>query len=806
MTSEPLPAAPQDQPSALPPRPGCWAYGLFGVVSLWIIAASCGIEVGAWFTEQFLLIEGIPMPWYAWPLIVLGHGLVLSVPVLLLMTLTRAPRLRAAYQTWALAIGYLSLVGLARVFDITRVQLAVLTQIALSLIAVIVVMLLARSRARLLFRFDILIPVAALVPILIAPSLAWGALGSPMDILLNLLAGVSLGLFAGILMGVFLFRPVAQHTSSPGWDMALGGFAAGVTLFILGSGFSLGGNQLLLMISLPWLGWAVAGAVRLAGVGPDDAGSLAWLPIAGLVGLVAAAPLTFVDPDEMTMLLGGSEIMDWALRAAILEGVLAVVVGVALFIARRQINGPFRSKAAWGALAATWLAAALVYAFVGQPGFYGEQLFVILRDQADLRPAHDLADRNERLRYVYTTLTQHADRTQAGLRSTLDQLHVQYRSYYLVNAIEVNGGPLLRAYLASRPEVDRILTSQHLRPLPAPAPASKGDKPAPAAPTWNVTSIGADRVWGELHVTGKGIVIGQSDSGVQGDHPALRDTYRGNSMGGQDNRNWLDPWNQTRAPSDISGHGTHTLGSIVGKGGIGIAPEAEWFACVNLARNLGNPGWYLNCMQFMLAPYPQGGDPFRDGDPTLAAHVLNNSWGCPPIEGCDANALFPAASALEAAGIFVVGSAGNEGPFCGSVSDPIALYADVFTVGAVDQSGGAAFFSSRGPVKVDGSGRVKPDLLAPGVDVLSSLPGDAYGIESGTSMAGPQVVGVVALMWSAQPKLIGNIERTRQILEQTARPYRGPQDNCSTGVAPNNTAGYGIVDAYAAVKAALAEK
>jgi subtilisin family serine protease len=73
-------------------------------------------------------------------------------------------------------------------------------------------------------------------------------------------------------------------------------------------------------------------------------------------------------------------------------------------------------------------------------------------------------------------------------------------------------------------------------------------------------------------------------------------------------------------------------------------------------------------------------------------------------------------------------------------------------------------------------------------------------------MAGPQVAGVVALMWSAQPKLIGNLDRTREILNQTARRYTGPQDACSIGGPPDATAGYGVVDAYAAVKAALAEK
>jgi subtilisin family serine protease len=105
---------------------------------------------------------------------------------------------------------------------------------------------------------------------------------------------------------------------------------------------------------------------------------------------------------------------------------------------------------------------------------------------------------------------------------------------------------------------------------------------------------------------------------------------------------------------------------------------------------------------------------------------------------------------------------------------------------------------------VDGSGRIKPDILAPGVDVWSALPGSTYGLNSGTSMAGPHVAGVVALMWSAQPALIGDVERTAQLLRETADPYTGPDAGaCSTQEIPSNTAGYGTLNAYEAVKAAL---
>jgi len=210
----------------------------------------------------------------------------------------------------------------------------------------------------------------------------------------------------------------------------------------------------------------------------------------------------------------------------------------------------------------------------------------------------------------------------------------------------------------------------------------------------------------------------------------------------------------------------------------------------------------------MLAPFHQDGDPFIDGKPELGANVLNNSWGCPEVEGCDAETFLPAVKALKDAGIFVVASAGNSGyGGCSTVQDPLAIYEEVYSVGAINENGDIAGFSSLGPVEVDGSGRIKPDIVAPGVDVLSSYPGSTYEINSGTSMAGPHIVGVVALMWSANPNLIGNIERTREILNSTADHVTGVSPVCGEqGQIPGNSSGYGVVNAYKAVLKALDEK
>lgn len=785
-------------------------YFFLMLVALWVGLVTVATHGILWTIDQVVLIvTDQALPTWSWLAAAWGQAVLLALPLAPLAIFVRAQRPRAIYQTWALATVFVAILGPVRLLTMELKQAAALAQIGLSLVATAGLLVLARRRhLKLSWHWGTLLLALALAPIVALPFLKWGALGSPLDTALNLFAGLSLGVFIGLLLDGFLIQPLHAAGFRRG-DYLAGGLGAGVALLIAGGGFGFGGSQLLLMICLPPLGFAAMGLSLFAGV--DGEHARAWPAIAALAGLAAAAPLMFIDPAELTLILQGNDILSWAFRAAGTSIFLALLVGIGLRLFRRPSKENLLVSLAGGALGLSWLLALVFYLVAGLPGFHGDKLFVILKDQADVSSAANIADRNVRVRYVYTTLTGRADQTQAGLRATLDRLHIAYRPYYLVNALEVDGGPLVRAYLSQRPEVDRILDSPQLRPLPEPVAASPGNEAAPSTPRWNITSIGADRVWKELGVTGQGIVIGQSDTGVDGRHPALSSSYRGRQGAVQgDDYNWLDPWNKTKSPTDVVGHGTHTLGTILGQDNIGVAPGAEWIGCVNLARDLGNPPVYLNCMQFMLAPYPQNGDPFRDGNPALAPHVLNNSWGCPPLEGCDPNALAPAVNALRAAGIFVVASGGNTGyAGCGSVSDPPALYGSAFTVGAVDENGNLADFSSRGPVTVDGSGRQKPDIAAPGVGVLSSTPDNTYATHDGTSMAGPHVVGTVALMWSANPKLIGNIDLTEKLLRQTARPYTGTvgtHAGCDALPLPNDGVGAGLVDAYAAVKAALAAR
>jgi subtilisin family serine protease len=452
-------------------------------------------------------------------------------------------------------------------------------------------------------------------------------------------------------------------------------------------------------------------------------------------------------------------------------------------------------------------------------------ILVILEEQADLSAAEDLPMREERLRYVYDALRTTALRSQGALRAELDRAGVDYRSFYISNMIAVRSDRDLMTRLANRPEVARIVANPRVRLAPPEPDPDAVRSQATAGVEWNVARVNADDVW-ELGYTGDGMVVAGQDTGYDWDHPALKDQYRGyNGVTATHDHNWHDAIrvNDPHTPSgnpcgfDLSepcddyGHGTHTMGTMVGDDGggnqIGVAPGARWIGCRNMEEGWGTPATYAECFEFFLAPYPVGGDPFIQGEPLLAPHVINNSWTCPPREGCDWDSLLAVVETVRAAGIVVVASAGNSGSSCGTMEDPPAIYDAAFAVGATGGSDHIAGFSARGPVTVDGSGQLKPDISAPGVGVRSSFPGTGYGSNSGTSMAGPHVAGTVALLWSAAPKLIGDVDATEWVIARTARPKTTTQGCGGDGVddVPNNVYGWGIVDALDAVQSALLE-
>jgi subtilisin family serine protease len=778
-------------------RLGCLAYLGFGFALLWMAIIALVAVSGVGVLDVLFAI-GNEVPWFADMALTAGLALLVLVVIGPLATFSRALPLKASYQIWLRGAATLLLLAFTRLFPLWWDNALLLVQ-ALLLAGMAYIWRNQDRRPPAPRLNNSNLWAVALAFLLLLPWLAVGALGAPFDILVALLTALAAGWFVASTWAseAPFERPLWQD------GLTLGGL-----LLLLACGLGAERSTLLTLAALPALGFALAALARLAQQRHEATASSIAVPVSA----VSFTALALFDPNELNIILGPGDILGLAGIAASLALLLALFLSIGLavlaWIRLKQAPTTYpaqRSFAAGSAFVALGLALA-IYVGVGNPGFYGDRLFVVLSAQADLQTIQPEQPRDARLQATYTNLVGYANDTQAELRELFTTLGRPFQPYYLVNAIEVDGDPLLHAYLLTRSDVDRVLVSPRLRPLNAPPPPEIGELSAPKGPVWSIIAIEANRVWDELGVTGEGIVVGQSDSGVDGLHPALAAGYRGTN--GNDDYNWLDPWYGSLQPRDYGSHGTHTLGSAVGRNGIGVAPGASWFGCVNLARNLANPALYLDCLQFMLAPWPRGGDPLRDGDPTRAAHVINNSWGCPPEEGCDATVLQPAVEALRRAGIFVVVSAGNSGPVCNSVNDPLAIYDAVLSIGSVDAAGDLSDFSSRGPVTIDGSLRTKPDLLAPGDGVLSATPGASYAINSGTSMAGPHVAGVVALMWSANPALIGDIDRTEALLLSTAKPYEGlAAVGCAAGnsdSAPSNSTGAGIVNAYAAVQAARA--
>lgn len=396
--------------------------------------------------------------------------------------------------------------------------------------------------------------------------------------------------------------------------------------------------------------------------------------------------------------------------------------------------------------------------------------------------ALDGLDKAARGQAVVHALQAQAQAAQQGLLLAVQAAQqagqvASFQPLWIVNGVAVQGTREAFLTLAARPDVS-FIAQDHVRYLDSSDPGAsyRGVRPQLDPVQWNVSRVQADRVWDALDLDGSSVVVGIMDSGVDWEHPLLTANYRGYTGKPlvDHTGHWYCATDEGYAyPGDGLGHGTHVTGIVLGQDGIGAAPGAQWIA-VKVFNNQGfaYDSWLHAGFEWLLAP---------GGDPSLAPDVVNGSWGSRD----SASQIFQGdIRALRAAGIVPVFAAGNEGPEDGSVSSPGSL-PETVAIGATDRDDLIAWFSGRGPSPWD---ELKPEVSAPGVDILSALPGGGLGIKSGTSMAAPLTAGVIALLLQANPAL--TIDQIEAILTQTAIPLGEGH--------PNNTYGWGLINAYAA--------
>lgn len=447
---------------------------------------------------------------------------------------------------------------------------------------------------------------------------------------------------------------------------------------------------------------------------------------------------------------------------------------------------------------------------------------IYFRAHPDLSLANEM-DWETRGRYVVSQLQEMAKLSQSKVRAFLESRGVKYQSYWIDNVIvvEISDTATFNGLL-NYSEIEILRARRH--PVMAePEKLSINPNSVDMVET-NISRIGTEQVWG-MGIDGSGIVVANIDTGVRYTHNSLVNQYRGNIGGGvfDHNYNWWDPaiGEQNFVPADWHGHGSHTMGTVLGDDGggnqIGMAPGATWMACraFEAITEADNDAELLECGQFIAAPWDLDQ---QNPDSDQRPHIVNNSWGdCSQVYDPWYEGVINSWHALGIYPVFSNGNASNcdysEPAGLNTVGNP-ARSGNVTGVGSTNRDDGTyAVHSNWGPtdnldtINPRGFPDLKPQVLAPGYNIRSAVENDDASYENwaGTSMAAPHVTGLVALMWDAASCLIGDYANTETILEETATPIYYDDGSLATPTNyPNYATGWGEIDAYQAAQAAIA--
>ncbi len=426
--------------------------------------------------------------------------------------------------------------------------------------------------------------------------------------------------------------------------------------------------------------------------------------------------------------------------------------------------------------------------------------FIYLKDQVDINALdaklyQEKATLQRRAYEVITALQQKANETQ---QIFIDQFNrktetgeiFSYQRFWIANMFAVIAKPSFYYEMMTRQEVAQMdLDAELMLDYPEKGTSNEGSTESVEP---GVKIVNAHKLW-SMGITGQGRLLMNIDTGVDYLHPQLNARWRGQHV--PTNQAWFDPSGST-SPSDCDDHGTHTMGTMVGRTNgdtVGIAVDAEWIAAKTICSS---PHTSNSVAAFQWALNP-------DGNPSTINDMpdaISNSWYDPDVSD-ECNGIYKQTlDAMEAAGIAIVFSAGNSGPNASTITKPKNINTDevnVFCVANIDGSvylqgntNPIASSSSRGPSTCGGTGSllIKPEVSAPGTNVRSSVRNGGYSYFTGTSMASPHVAGAIALLKQAFPTLTG--KQIKLALYNTAKDLGAAGED--------NNYGKGLIDCYAA--------
>lgn len=408
------------------------------------------------------------------------------------------------------------------------------------------------------------------------------------------------------------------------------------------------------------------------------------------------------------------------------------------------------------------------------------EVIVHMREQADLSALSDGTTKTEKLLYLQEFAKSHQDDLLKYLQSLENKVSVN-QTWWIFSGLMFTATKNIIETVAARSDVDYVIDNFEVR-LETNFNKYPNDTRI-RTPEWNISKIMADSCWAAGY-TGANIIIGHIDTGMDTSHPALEGNFSGY---------WFDAVNGQPAPYDDNSHGTHTAGIICGGDGfgpftddIGVAPGVLLAVAKAFNASGGASTSDIHAAMQWMAGIP--------------VKAVCNGWGSSSSTSTE---FWDDCMNWRNLGIFPIFPIGSSGPNPGTTGTPGNFPINIGS-GATNSVDNVASFSSRGPAPNQSPWNdtsywyrpdwnlTKPDIVAPGVGIRSSIPGGGYQQMGGTSFTSSHIAGAAAILYERDSTLTPE-ELYNILLENADHPSQGEPY-------PNNNYGWGRLNVWNALQ------